>query len=204
MGDLKAQTSKSGTGGRGDAHGLQRGDISNAEASSSVHGTSPSAFPPNVPSWFPTASAMLRSEPLGEMWFEAVSLWEAFEAMEGFAPALKLSSTHRPPLVSQWIQRAQSSMWRPAIHDVDEVADKFMAWWRVLQPGWRVASDGSLGRGTGSWEALRRSGANGLLSVMAALFFWGESIGGKGVKWVDAVADVSWVLQEMLASSTEK
>lgn len=178
-------------------------DIAGIGASSSTSAPLAPTFPDHAPKWFTMASLMLRSESLGETWAEAVSFWERFEIAQEFEASLKLGTAHRPPIVAQWIQRARSQTYRPEIRNVDELALKFSAWWRSLQPEWRVAGDGPPARGSGSWDVLRRSGANGLLSVMAALFFWGSSTGGEGTSWTEAVEDVLYALQELVERCRE-
>lgn len=155
------------------------------------------------PSWFLSASEMLHSEPLGQPWNQAVSLWEAFEVSTGFPDTRrlpKLRARHRPVFVGDWIQRARISTYRPNIPDFDDAGEKFTTWWASLQPQWRVSDDGSLIRSCGSWEDLRRPGVNGLLSVLAALFFWGAAAGGKDSRWDEAVADVVWAFGEAIGS----
>lgn len=155
----------------------------------------------NAPKWFLSASSMLRSGQFGDSWLEAISTWEEFEAAEGFEGSLKLGTSQRPAYVSWWIQRARSQVYRPKITNFDEVAAKFKAWWQSLQPDWRVTDDGALARGEGSWDALRRPGVNGLLSVMAALFFWAYSVGEENANTAAlelAIEDVSWALQELV------
>ncbi|KJA13205.1 hypothetical protein HYPSUDRAFT_151852, partial [Hypholoma sublateritium FD-334 SS-4] len=51
------------------------------------------------------------------------------------------------------------------------------------------------------WECLRRPGINGLLSVIAALFFWGctaQKLPNAGVAWLEAVDDVSYSIAQLL------
>ncbi|KAF8966263.1 hypothetical protein BDZ97DRAFT_1658026 [Flammula alnicola] len=68
---------------------------------------------------------------------------------------------------------ARSTTWRPEIDNVAEY--EFRAWWTSIQPGWRDSSRAV----DGDCEDLRRPGLNGLVSVMAALFYWGSSLGKK-------------------------
>ena len=46
-----------------------------------------------------------------------------------------------PEKVSAWI-KSKKKISPPEI-DIDEFASSFMAWWIALQPGWRLADDGS-------------------------------------------------------------
>ncbi|KDR72152.1 hypothetical protein GALMADRAFT_18798, partial [Galerina marginata CBS 339.88] len=111
---------------------------------------------------------------LGPRWMELVVLWADFEAKEGYKERTKLSATGRPAAVKDWIQRARSPTWRPVIKDLAEFEREFGVWWTGLQPGWRVSdTEGSaVEDGEGDWKVLRKPGVNGLLSLLAALFFW--------------------------------
>ncbi|KAF8958615.1 hypothetical protein BDZ97DRAFT_1634579, partial [Flammula alnicola] len=86
----------------------------------------------------------------------------------------KLATTNWPAAVGGWIQRARSATWRPRITDVLQYAMDFMHWWIALQPKWRVSVDGKIlvEEVGGDWDVLRKSGPNGLVVVMAALFYW--------------------------------
>ena len=113
---------------------------------------------------------------LGERWAELVELWAIFEKKEGFAERGKLLPTHRPQAISEWIQRARSPTWRPDIANVPKFEKDFRAWWLFLQPKWRVGVEGTIADECidGNWDALRKPGLNGVVSLLAALFYWGR------------------------------
>jgi hypothetical protein len=75
-------------------------------------------------------------------------------------------------------------------------------WWRALQPEWRLSNGNEvLQKRNVDWSTLRISGANGFLSVMAALFFWRSSLKHKSpddVGWKEALEDVGWALKCMV------
>ena len=56
-------------------------------------------------------------------------------------------------------------------------------------------------------EVIRRPGKNGLLSVLAVLWFWGsapEVVASSTVTfWGAAVDDVSWVIEQLVRSVTD-
>lgn len=140
---------------------------------------------------------MLRSQDLGPEWTALIGLWEALETSETPPGALsKLSAKGRPECIGAWIQRARAPTYRPAIADYKAFASGFEAWWRALQPEWRRSADGALLRGKGDFVAVRVTGVNGLLSVLAALFFWGAASGIQRDSWLEAVEDVAWVLEQ--------
>jgi hypothetical protein len=101
--------------------------------------------------------------------------------------------------VAWWIQRARKGT--PPIPDVGEFTDQWRDWWRALNPEWRGGDGGEMRREDGrEWDVLKVPGVNGLLSVLMCLRWWkGELAGADDKGWKEAVADVTWVLQQLLA-----
>ncbi|RDB23146.1 hypothetical protein Hypma_009711 [Hypsizygus marmoreus] len=161
------------------------------------HTTLSVTAPDSAPAWFTTAMGMLQSKSLGPAWMALVSAWATFEAKENYQQQGKLLTTRRPTAVADWIQRHRSPTWLPKV-DVASFEEDFSEWWKALQPGWRHADDGQLIRGAGDWAEtnLRRPGLNGVLSILAALFFWGVEVakGADARAWSHAVDDVAWVM----------
>lgn len=52
----------------------------------------------------------------------------------------------------------------------------------------------------GSWDRLNKPGANNMLSVVATLKWWADNTDGKDSRWQEAVDDVMWVLDRLIAS----
>jgi hypothetical protein len=145
---------------------------------------------------------------LGLSWKRLIGLWMAFEMKEGYGCEVvgRLKAKHRPTVVGDWIQRARSSSWRPITSDVGTIEEGFRKWWTSLQPEWRVEDSGGLNMAAtdGDWDSLRQSGINGVLSVMAGLFFWGLGVCGDGVahgEWSRFVEDCILMFNGLLASS---
>lgn len=70
-----------------------------------------------------------------------------------------------------------------------------------MQPRERVAGELLLKLTTLlDWEVLHCSGVNGFLSVVFALLSWGllSLSSEQKEKWVDAVVDVTWVLEKLV------
>jgi len=159
------------------------------------------------PDWFIAAVAMLEGEKgLGPTWGKLVKVWITFEGRDGavYKGTRKLLTTHQPDVIKAWIGRAQSSTWRPVILDTSAYEAEFMLWWAALQPSWRKSGDGSLifSKVVGDWEVLRRPGVNGMLSVLAGLFFWGVALRDSGIVckgWNRAVSDCLVVLSSLIA-----
>jgi len=142
-------------------------------------GSSSSPSPSVVdPPWLTSALSMLGSEELGEGWKSLIQTWANFERKEDNCTPGVLGSTHRPAIVCDWIQRARSTSYRPVIKSTSEFQATFMKWWEGLQPDWRLSTSGQIitSNVSGDWGSLQRAGRNGILSVVAALFFWGLAL----------------------------
>ena len=79
----------------------------------------------------------------------------------------------------------------------------FNLWWMEFQPEWHVASaeKSAVGQDVGGWENLRKAGLNGLVSLLAALFFWGLSIRDSNIDricWTAAVDDSLAAIREII------
>ncbi|KAF9471899.1 hypothetical protein BDN70DRAFT_819435 [Pholiota conissans] len=142
-------------------------------------------IPPLSPIWFTSTLSMLYSENLGEAWVLLLGSYIHFEKVSLYKEDGTLGTKDRPPFIADWIRYAR------------------------LQPEWR-ADDGSgiLPREDGDLSAIRKPGKNGLLSVIATLFFWGvaacEEEGRSGEPdWLDAVNDVDWIIRGLISSSED-
>ncbi|PPQ85331.1 hypothetical protein CVT24_004717, partial [Panaeolus cyanescens] len=168
--------------------------------------------PSSENAWFRSALKMLTEgstglgddgqSSLGKDWVALLGSWSQFQRKAGFEKASygRLSTQHRPVVMKEWINRARVAIFRPDIPSLPDYEKDFMAWWTVLQPLWRVV-DGKIDvrKIRGNWTALKQSGPNGWLNIIAALFFWGISAHGtKHMKgWKSAVADVKVALTQI-------
>ncbi|KDR65475.1 hypothetical protein GALMADRAFT_81806 [Galerina marginata CBS 339.88] len=134
--------------------------------------------PTNSQPFIKDAVKMFSSGKFGEEWDAAIATWLRFEHTYAHKSSTKIrfAANLRPVAVGDWIQRARSIKWRPA--ELDE---------------------------GGEWDALNKPGANGWVSVIAALFFWGDALGDtQSVSWTRAVEDVTWVLEQMCSEHNSK
>jgi hypothetical protein len=163
-------------------------------------GAGPSSFPPQsaAPPWFLSGRILFSGQGLGKEWDELISMWETFEAKEGYKEVGRPTASGRPEVVSQWISRARSVTWRPNILDVKGYEAKYNEWWKRLQPEWRVVNGRvDVGLTQGNWESLRLPGLNGFLSIISALFYWGLAVQGKSIHhnaWLSALQDCHLVI----------
>ena len=58
--------------------------------------------------------------------------------------------------------------------------------------------------GEGGWASLDKHGQNVFLTVLSCLVWWGVALNGRQgerVAWMAAVADVHWVLSNLLSTT---
>ncbi len=165
--------------------------VSTANASNTASG----------PDWLENARTLFKSENLGSEWDLLCSNWLKFEEDFQFQGTGKLGCQRRPWVITGWIQRARSPTYRPDIDDVNGFEADFHVWWQSLQPEWRRVDTAKKSKQPeGDWDCIRQSGPNGLLSVVAALFFWGGAVQNTSARtaWLEALTDVSYVLEQLL------
>ncbi|KAF9470946.1 hypothetical protein BDN70DRAFT_939309 [Pholiota conissans] len=156
-----------------------------------------------TPDWFLKVYQMFLSKDLGPSWLCLVRLWAQFEKDSQYEEEEKLGVAARPPCIKAWIARARSPTYKPDLGALPLFEKSFRAWWTGLQPEWQLeGADGVLKQQQGDLDCLRRPGKNGLVSVIAALFFWAayaEEKGCTGWKqaWKASVGDVYWVVQNL-------
>lgn len=167
----------------------KRRHASNTDSTTTLDTSVPSApldIPTGSPTWFKNATSMFSAPSLGPRWSLLAQTWATFEMQENFQPRGMLSAAGRPQVVSDWIQRARPSTWRPTINDTKAYEKLHCHWWTLVQ---RKAG--------GDWKELRLPGPNGILSVLASLFYWGSAVRESRKsckKWEAAVEDCIKVL----------
>ncbi|KAJ7040218.1 hypothetical protein C8F04DRAFT_948711 [Mycena alexandri] len=129
----------------------------------------------------------------------------------------------RPKQLTQWVGAGRGlrggSMSKGAGPSIDSLAvfdDAWWRWWGKLQPSWRRPQGDKPGRferntypaSKGEWSAIRHPGQNGLLGVIATLYWWGKAVKKEGERedresWTEAVSDVKWLLKGLVASESK-
>ncbi|KAL0572484.1 SERTA domain-containing protein 3 [Marasmius crinis-equi] len=147
-----------------------------------------------------------------------VSRWLEFEVKAEYADCPRLKTVGRPEWVGQWFGRHRNPGYAPK-HDAFNVLERFWKWWKGIQPEWRQftergrpvaeAYDTDRDRSSKEWQHIRRSGPNGLSSVVACLAFVAANVPWMPTKTgrekarkvevqealADAVRDVTFVLE---------
>jgi hypothetical protein len=167
--------------------------------------SNPPSCPPRTAEWFSHALGEVTKVNLGAHFNALLEAWTRMEAACGFENAKPaLPKKHRPEQVDRWIRDARGRRNRPnpPIKKLQPYELEWWAWWDGLQPEWRKKdADGSwvVGGAYGKdWDTLTYWGENGLLSVVASLYFWGCAVQDEGngeERWERAVNDVAWILE---------
>ncbi|KAK7013742.1 hypothetical protein R3P38DRAFT_3277582 [Favolaschia claudopus] len=164
------------------------------------------AYPPNAPPWFTDNYAAMTKIDLGCHFQALVAVWTRIEAASRFEhSSANLSAKSRPKPVGAWISSNRRT--EPVVGNPAEYAAQWQHWWDSLQPSWRgkdargvwIVSD-SYGGGGKEWGPLYRWGVNGVLSIVASLYFWGGAVRFQTENlriWESAVHDVIWMLEGM-------
>ncbi|KAJ7068956.1 hypothetical protein B0H15DRAFT_764748, partial [Mycena belliarum] len=129
-----------------------------------------------------------------------------------------LGKLNRPTAVDKWVgvargarSGAMANGVGPPIGSIAKYEESWWRWWGGLQPDWRVSHAGRPGQfarvmgpgsdDTNSWATLRHPGVNGVLSLLASLYWWGKAVQEKQPSnkeemesWVEAIGDVKWMI----------
>ncbi|KAJ7731015.1 hypothetical protein B0H16DRAFT_1270760, partial [Mycena metata] len=138
--------------------------------------------PSDAPPWLRYAFEQISGKAIGGRYEELLGAWVALERKYGFAVGSSnsgFSRVARPQEVTDWIRDGRGrAVEIRAISNVETFERTWWAWWTALQPAWRTPAQGQLSppaaeTGTTEWGKLIVPGQNGLLSVVAALYWWG-------------------------------
>ncbi|KAJ7056519.1 hypothetical protein C8F01DRAFT_1257188 [Mycena amicta] len=169
--------------------------------------------PPDASSWVQEIWPEIAGEYVTRSYNELLQAFVAFERAHGWSDGEKaLSASGRPKQVKDWIRADCKATARlTKLHKRYNV--EFWIWWKVLQPQWRKAEttwpamDAVQKEEEGaSWATLRVPGKNGLVSVVASLYWWGrEGLLKESMapEWSGAVKDVTWTLRHMALYSAD-
>ncbi|KAJ7044912.1 hypothetical protein C8F04DRAFT_1250155 [Mycena alexandri] len=165
----------------------------------------PPACPEKAPAWFVDAHAQMSHTALGPHFNAVLAAWIRVEAASRFEHGpTKLSAKNRPKQVANWIARARAKSAGTTVHDPVAYAKEWQLWWDSLQPEWRTRDEdqgwsvsGGYGGDGKEWGPLFHWGVNGVLSVVASLYFWGIACADEDSKsmWESAASDVGWMLE---------
>ncbi|KAF8137811.1 hypothetical protein K438DRAFT_1638995 [Mycena galopus ATCC 62051] len=134
---------------------------------------------------------------MGNDWNTVVDLWWGLEEKSGFATTIKSHPTaKRPKAVGVWVKNARKNV--PDIDSAEAMDGQWWAWWKAINPGWRVLNNELVQLGDGDWEVLRCPGQNGFLNILMCLKWWFGSMETPSESWERAIDDVKWALTQMV------
>jgi hypothetical protein len=150
----------------------------------------------------------MTKEHLGCHFNAVLAAWIRVEAASKYESGpTTLSKTGRPEIITRWISRLRGKRaCDTTIEDPAAYAVTWQGWWDTLQPKWRKKDadgawsvTGGYGVNGNEWGPLYQWGVNGMLSLVASLFFWGCAVRQSDDEmyslWEKAVLDVGWMLE---------
>ncbi|KAJ7056028.1 hypothetical protein C8F01DRAFT_1257845 [Mycena amicta] len=159
------------------------------------------ALPKEVEPWVPNVLDEVSGVVLGDNFVGLVRALVELERGYGWKNGLgRLATTSRPRQVGDWINNYRKAT--PAkcgIGNLSVFQQQWWAWWRANQPRWRMYDEGN--------RPLRASDSPPT-DVSWDKLVWGckeqQDAGTVSVDWLDAVADVTWVLRGLTAAAASK
>ncbi|KAJ7895685.1 hypothetical protein B0H13DRAFT_1527114, partial [Mycena leptocephala] len=164
--------------------------------------------PPDAAAWFVDAHAQMTQVDLGCHFQGVIAAWTRVEVASRFEQGpTKLSTINRPEQVKKWVANQRGKRQADtSIADPTAYAAGWQLWWDSLQPEWRIKdADGAWSvnggyRGGGKvWGPLFQWGQNGVLNIVASLFFWGVAVRDSTSElqsaWERSVMDVAWMFE---------
>ncbi|KAJ6460160.1 hypothetical protein C8R47DRAFT_994216 [Mycena vitilis] len=166
--------------------------------------------PNDAPLWFVSAREQMITIDLGCHFDALLAAWTRIEYASRFENGpTNLSARRRPKQVGNWINAGRGKRTADlAIPDHAAYAEGWQAWWDSLQPIWRKrakdgnwSTEGGYGKDGTDWGPLYQWGVNGMLNIVASLYFWGCSLVSGDLRgdlrWETAVIDVTWMMEGM-------
>ncbi|KAJ6607419.1 hypothetical protein B0H10DRAFT_1680772, partial [Mycena sp. CBHHK59/15] len=172
------------------------------------------------PDWFSLGYQQVSARNLGGIFNSLLAIYGELEgAFKWEKGDIKsLGTQHRPKELSKWISAGRGYNGRGGaisngvgspIGSLAVFDAGWWQWWGTLQPSWREADTGKPGRflrgdyppsskSKENWVPLRHPGQNGVLGIVATLYWWGKKVEDGGERedresWAEAVRDVKWM-----------
>lgn len=132
-------------------------------------------------------------------------LWCKFELLIGKQEGkVRLTTRGRPQQIPDWMQRHRLYDKTPLIPNPSAFGFVWRAWWKTMQPGWRVeGGEWPLSRQTAvneAWTEIMKGGQNGFVLVLLSLSWWLAATESEKDRQdcLSALEDVDWVLQQLV------
>ncbi|KAF7975994.1 hypothetical protein HWV62_8158 [Athelia sp. TMB] len=121
----------------------------------------------------------------------------------------------KPAVLHTWVKDGRGRLLKPEVTDAAIMSKSWWKYWLALQPSWRgtaiplsIVPVDELPHDRSHWGSLVLPGINGMLGIVACLYWWGCTATGITLKdvndrgsledWEAAVSDVTYVLQGLL------
>ncbi|KAJ7704261.1 hypothetical protein B0H16DRAFT_1346804 [Mycena metata] len=186
-------------------------------------GTNIPVCPPAAASWFRTVYSQISVDDLGGAYNALLLSFTQLERVYRWSQSPgQLPVVGRPGAIGKWVTAGRGGRGRggpmgqgrgPNIGTSAEFATEWWTWWGLLQPAWRTRDAKNplrfLRTGYpathGDWGVLRQPGQNGVLSLVAGVYWWGKKLlvenrSEDRESWEEAVADLKWVVDGLRAA----
>lgn len=164
----------------------------------------------SAPAWLKENCTYLSKIPLGGRYDDLMTALVRLEEAYGFVDSGRkgLEKDHRPEILTRWIANGRARGGRTkdfalAKNEVSGFVSTWWKWWEEIQPQWRVKREKKWERGSpadSDWEVMALPGPNGMLSVIATLYWWGCTAAGDPElekEWEEGLLETGWVLSQL-------
>ncbi|KAJ7041691.1 hypothetical protein C8F04DRAFT_946802 [Mycena alexandri] len=175
----------------------------------------PIVVPEKAPAWLKSSVQDLTRVDLGCHYASVVAALIRLETAAKYGhnddsrlPAAQRGNTARPKVLAAWIRggRGTKSKLQPVVASLATFVPEWDGWWDSMQPEWRERNRQGRWRidlpyqKEWDWGVMQAYGINGILSVVAGIYFWGVAVlaqhdEDQTARWDNAVQDVVWVLE---------
>ncbi|KAF7969170.1 hypothetical protein HWV62_28178 [Athelia sp. TMB] len=180
-------------------------------------------------SWLGAPLLQITAQTLGEEYTHVLDLLCKLETAYGlkttagsFQAARGGKMPLKPKWLADWVKDGRGRNLKPEVLDVPAMEQSWWKYWLALQPTWRgdtppllAPNISDLSPSQMNWGPLVFPGLNGMLGIVACLYWWGRTTLGLTSKsvpedkrgtlqgWRAAVSDTAYVLEALLCAAKE-
>ncbi|KAF7982375.1 hypothetical protein HWV62_29124 [Athelia sp. TMB] len=173
-------------------------------------------------SWMGKPLLQITAHHLGEEYLLILELLCQLETAYGFKTSTVSfqgaggkKAPPKPKELADWVKDGRGRRLKPEVYDATVMEKSWWSYWLAIQPEWRGSArplattpPSDLPPEPEHWGPLVAPGPNGMLGIVACLYWWGCTVKGVMVDkiknsgtvpaWEAAVADVTYVLRGLL------
>ncbi|KAF9785266.1 hypothetical protein BJ322DRAFT_1108719 [Thelephora terrestris] len=156
---------------------------------------------PSYPAFItPAVIDYLNSVDGGPDWAEMVGGYLVLESEYPLRRVGRLALQNCPEEVIHWAREHDST---PSITNVQQFHGKWVAWWRIYQPKWRMTETWPFTQGDAKgkdWARPNVTGLSGLFPVVISMCWWAASMTSDSERraFDVAVKDLRWVIENLI------